>query len=199
MLTKTAIYKKYASLEDYNKFCEESIESLQLKFPKVSLKSFSEFKSFLDNLVPRLVHKYLLLTGTMKNCSGISPDFAEIGCLAGFPTFVDFAPGHQRNVVLTTDGPYMVDLSYVQFTCNHDLSDPEPEGRKEALEAYKALYKDPFSALKIEKLPLQYFGGVRSPHGNYNNINRNPLESIEKYDIEDYEETFPERFDRFKE
>jgi len=196
MLTKTAIYKKYASLEEYQAFCDETIQSLKAKFPNVEMRSFSEFKKFLDSLVPKLVHKYLISTFSMKNCSGISPDFAEIAAQAGFPVLVNFVPGHQRNIVLTTDGPYVVDLSYIQFTCNHDWSDKE--SRDEVRENYRSLYRDPFSAISIERLPYQYLTGTRLPQREYHVGNPDPMESIQNYDIERTEEMDPGRYKMFK-
>lgn len=198
MLTKTAIYKKYASLEDYQEFCRRTIEELKPKFPNLSLRPFAEFKQFLDNLVPKLVHKYLIFSGTMKNCSGVSPDFAEIASQAGYPTLVQFSPGHQSNVVLTSDGPYSVDLSYVQFTCKWDLTDPDQ--RDEAIENYKAIRRDPFSAIKVEKLPEQYFVDTRNPRtDDYDDLlHPDPMKSIQRYNPEQTEEIFPEMFDRFK-
>lgn len=196
MLTKTAIFKKYAALSDYTEYAEQTIAELQKTFPQVSLRSFDEFKNFLDGLLPKLVHKYLIGSGTMKNCSGISPDFSEIACQSGFAVLTQHVPGHQRNILLSTEGPYIVDLSYIQFTCKYDLSDKE--SRKEVVENYRALYKDPWSAVRIEKLPPEAVGGVRSPHGQYSEVNPDPLKQINEYDIEDTEEAFPEKFDRFK-
>lgn len=196
MLTKTAIYKKYASLADYAEYAEAILRNLQKVFPNVQLRSFSEFKTFLDGLLPKLVHKYLINSGTMKNCSGISPDFAEISCQAGFPVLTQLVPGHQRNILLAQDGPYIVDLSYIQFTCKYDLSDKA--SRKEVVENYRALYKNPFKAIKIEKLPVESIGGLRQPHGEYSEVSPNPMEALNEYNIEETEEAFPERFDRFK-
>lgn len=196
MLTKKAIYKKCANLLDYTAFVEKTISELKNNFPAVSLKSFSEFRFFLDSLVPKLVHKYILLAGTMKNCSGVSPDFAELAAQSGFPVLVQSLPGHQRNVVLTTDGPYAVDLTYIQFVCKYDLSDKS--ARKEVLENYKSLRKDPFKAIKIEKLNKEPISGVYLPNGEYWEGRPDPLKSIEEYNIEEYEEAYPERFDRFK-
>jgi hypothetical protein len=87
MLTNTRVFKKYSSIEDYDRFVEDSISSFQTKFPNVELHSFGEFKSFLDNLIPKLVHKYLILSGSMKNCSGIAPDFARNGCSSRISSF----------------------------------------------------------------------------------------------------------------
>ncbi len=196
MLTKTAIYRKYASIQDYIDFADQTVRELQATFPNVQLRPFSEFQTFLDALVPKLVHKYLISSGTMKNCSGVSPDFSEIGCQSGFAVLTQHVPGHQRNIVLTADGPYMVDLSYIQFICKWDLSDKE--NRKEIIENYRALYKDPWKGIKVEALPQTVPGGVRMPHGKYDDLNPDPLARINKYNIDEEEEDFPERFNRFK-
>ena len=200
MLTKTRVFQKYASIEDYQTFTDEAISTLKNKFPQVKLSSYGEFKVFLDSLVPKLVHKYLLLSGSMKNCSGISPDFSEIACQAGFPVLTILAPGHQLNLVLTQDGPYMVDLSYIQFTCKHEVESdyPTKEERKEILDNYRALYKDPFKAIKVQQLPKQYFSDIRYPQGVYHILNPDPMKSIQNYNIEETEKAFPERFDKLK-
>lgn len=200
MLTKTSIYKKYSSIEDYNAFVDESISIIKTKFPNVELHSWGEFKAFLDNLVPKLIHKYLLLSGSMKNCSGISPDFSEIACQAGFPVMTMFDSGHQLNLVLTTEGPYLVDLSYIQFTCKHqiDSDNPTEDEKREVLNNYRALYKDPFKALKIRRLPKQYFSGVRYPYGTYDIFSPDPGKAIRQYNIEKTERVFPERFNKLK-
>lgn len=196
MLTKTAIYKKYSSIQDYNDFAEQTIREMRNKFSNVQLRPFAEFQTFLDALLPKLVHKYLISSGTMKNCSGISPDFSEIACQSGFPVLTQHIPGHQRNVFLSSDGPFMVDLSYIQFTCKYDLSDKE--SRKEVIQNYRELYQDPWKAIKIEKMPMEIPGGVRLPHGQYDNTNPDPLERLNKYDMAEEEEDFPERFNKFK-
>jgi hypothetical protein len=200
MLTDTYIYKKYASVSDYDAFVNESISTIKTKFPNVQLRSWGEFRAFLDGLVPKLIHKYLLLSGSMKNCSGISPDFTEIACQAGFPVMTMVVPGHQLNLVLTREGPYSVDLSYIQFTCKHQIESDEPseEERQEVINNYRALYRDPFRALQTQQLPKQYFGNVRYPHGTYHTFSPDPGKAIQDYDIEDTEETFPERFERIK-
>ena len=201
MLIQTRIYKKYASIEEYQAFVDETISTIKTKFPNVELRSFGQFKSFLDNLVPKLVHKYLILSGSMKNCSGISPDFTEIACQAGFPVLTMLQPGHQLNLVLTQEGPYSVDLSYIQFTCKHQVdSDTDEDGseRRAVLENYKALYKDPFKALKIAPLPKQYFANVRYPQGVYHTFSPDPGKAIQEYNMEETEEAFPERFEKLK-
>lgn len=196
MLTKTAIYIKYSSLDEYDDFIDQTCKKLQQIFPQVKVTSFSKFKNFLDKLLPKLVHKYLIGSGTMKNCSGISPDFAEIGCQAGFAVLTQHIPGHQRNIVLTTEGPFIVDLSYIQFTCKHDLSDKKYIN--EVVKNYKELYKDPWKAVKIEQLPNQPISGISLPQGIYSNVSPDPMKIINDYSMEEAEEVFPEKFLRFK-
>lgn len=134
------IIERIAQLTDYDAIVNEILENLQSNFPNVSLKPFAEFKSFLDALIPKLIHKYMLLTNTMKVCSTISIDFAEIAATAGFAMLIDRKqPGHVRNIVLTSNGPYLVDLSYIQYVvCEWDLTNPKT--KKEALKEYQALY-----------------------------------------------------------
>jgi hypothetical protein len=190
------IFNKKASTE-YDEFVKQSLSLINSSFPNVKLHSFNSFKLFLDNLVPKLVHKYLILSGSMKNCSGISPDFSEIAVQSGFPVLTMIEPGHQLNLVLTTDGPYSVDLSHIQFLCKHEANNKEE--RQEVLKNYKKLYDNPFLALKIEKLPKQYYTNVRLPHGVYDNLRPNPASQIEKYDIKETEEFFPKIFKNIKE
>jgi hypothetical protein len=196
MLINTHIFKKYASIEDYNRFVEDSIASFQTKFPNVKLHNFGEFKSFLDNLIPKLIHKYLILSGSMKNCSGIAPDFAEIAAQAGFPVFTMIEPGHQLNLLLATEGPYLIDLSYIQFTCKNDMQDKS--SRQEVINNYKELYQNPFKALSIKALPKQHFSNIRFPHGVYSSFSPDPMRTIQDYDIKETEEIFPERFEKLK-
>ncbi len=196
MLTKTAIYRKYANLVDYEEFVKSTLESLHEKFPQAQLQPFSKFKTFLDGLVPKLIHKYMLRGASMKVCSGISPDFAEIATQAGFAVITKVKPGHMVNVVLTTEGPYEVDLSYIQYTCNgYDLSDPDT--RDEALDTFRELYKDPFKAIKIEELYKGWITGTSIPRGEYDNL-YNPGKDLDQYDMQESEELWPETFDIYK-
>lgn len=195
MLSKTAIFKKYCNLSDYDDFVNETLISLKSRFPQVSLKSFSEFKSFLDSILPKLIHKYMINSMAMKVCSTISPDFAEIAANAGYAVIVQHVPGHVRNIVLTTDGPYVVDLSYIQFLCNHDFHDKE--NRKEVLQNYKELYHNPQKAVKIEPMDKSWITSSSEPQAKYDNL-YNPVESFNRYNIEEQEEDYPERFNRFK-
>lgn len=190
------IFKKISQDSSYLNWAEAEIIELKKKFPNVSLKSFSEFKSFLDSILPKLIHKYMLLSGAMKVCSTISPDFAEIACSKGFAVLIEHVSGHVRNIIITSEGPYLIDLSYIQFLCQHDLSNKSV--RDEAVAAYRALYKNPYMAIKIEKLPLNELPHLSQPNGNYENQLYNPVESIDNYDIEESEEAFPERFKKFK-
>lgn len=190
------IFRRIVQANNYFAWAKDEISELQKKFPNISMKSFSEFKSFLDSIIPKLIHKYMLLSGAMKVCSTISPDFAEIAATKGFAVLIEHVPGHVRNIVITSDGPYVIDLSYIQFLCQHDLTDKSV--RQEAILAYKSLYKDPFTAIKIEKLPLNELPHTSRPHGNYENQIYNPVSSIDNYNIEESEEAFPERFEKFK-
>ena len=186
---------KIAQDQQYLSWANSEITQLQQKFPQVHLQSFQAFKTFLDSLLPKLIHKYMLLSGSMKVCSGISPDFAEIAATNGFPVFVERIPNHMRNILLTIDGPYIIDLSYIQFLCKHDLTNPYD--REEAIRSYKELYKDPNRAIRIEKLPISYYTSLCHPHGQYDNL-YDPVKSMDRYDIDSTEEFFPERFKMFR-
>jgi hypothetical protein len=115
---------------------------------------------------------------------------------AGFPVFIMIEPGHQLNLLLATEGPYLIDLSYIQFTCKYDLQDKP--SRQEVLNNYKELYQNPFKALSIKSLLKQPFSNVRFPHGIYSVVSPDPMQSIQNYDIKETEETFPERFEKLK-
>lgn len=150
---------------------------LQKAFPNVGLKPFSEFKTFLDRYVSTIVRKYLVSTRSVKNCSGISPDFAEFAAKHGFAVLVENIPGHVRNVFLGEDSGYIVDLSFIQFTCGYMGYDDDDV----LIETLKDIYHNPYKAVSINKLPTTYFGNFRTPHGNYDNL-YNPVKYIELYD-----------------
>ncbi len=197
MKLRQRIFNKLAQSNNYQAWAEGEIQQLKLNFPNVSLKSFSEFEGFLNSILPKLIHKYMLSTLSMKVCSGISPDFAEIAASRGFAVLVEKIPGHVRNILLASDGPYIIDLSYIQFLCKHDLSNKQE--RDQAIQSYKELYQNPFKAIKVEKMPESSIPMASRPTGDYQNQLYNPIESIEQYDPEETEETFPERFKLMKE
>lgn len=162
--------------ENYTGYIEnisQLLKSIQSIFPNVKLRPFDEFASFLDRYLPAIIRKYLVGTRSVKNCSGISPDFAEFAAKHGFAVLIENVPGHMRNVFLSENSGYMVDLSYIQFKCgyNDDV----------IVDTLKEIYKDPQKAIKIQKLPATYFGNFTTPHGRYDNL-YDPSKSIELYD-----------------
>lgn len=193
------IIQRIAQLNDYVNWANQEVQKLQTRFPGVTLKPFAEFKVFLDAMVPKLIHKYMLLSRSMKVCSGISPDFAEYAVNKGFAVLTEKVPGHMRNVILTIDGPYIIDLSYIQFLCQHsiDSDDPTPEEKAKVLQNYKDLYANPFKAIKVEKMPMNAIPHANPPQGNYDSL-YDPVKSIDEYNIEESEELFPEVFNRLK-
>lgn len=190
------MFEKLSEENEYQGFVEQTLKQLRQVFPQVKLKSEAEFRIFLDDLLPKLIHKYLIRSGTMKNCSGISSDFSEIAGSAGFPVLTQHVPGHQRNVVLTNEGPLMVDLSYIQFSCNHDWSDKN--NQDEVIKNYLTIYQDPWKAIKIEKLPKIPIGSFTLPTADYSEGNPNPMTAITEYNIQEVEEDFPSRFEKLK-
>jgi hypothetical protein len=166
---------EFEATTEYIKNISPTISSLQKKFPNVALKSFEEFKTFLYEYLTTLVRKYLVSTRSVKNCSGISPDFAEFAAKHGFAVVSESVPGHMRNIFLGKEGPYMVDLSFIQFTCGYTGYDD-----RVLVKTLKEIYHSPEKAIKIQKLPLTYFGNFREPHGEYDNL-YNPVKHIENY------------------
>ena len=183
--------------QDYEEFAAQVVTDLRPTFPRVALRSSGEMLGFVGPLIPKLVHKYILFAGTMKNCSGASADFAEIATQAGFPTLVRLVPRHQYNVVLTADGPYKVDLTAIQFLCKHDLHTDDPEELAETLENYRQLRLAPDNAVVIERLPIGAFSDVRMPVGQYSSTWPDPAKALSKYDPRKTEEFFPELFRRY--
>ena len=176
-----------SDLEDY-------LSDLQSIFPQVELKSFDELNNLLQQIVPKMVHKYLISGKTIKNCSGVSRDFAEIATQAGFACLIQNVPGHFRNILLLTDGMYVVDISHIQFELDFQSKDS-------AIKNYKKIYNDPFKCIKVEKLFPQElnYNSISLPHGVFSSTNPNPVETINRYDIAEEEEIFPERFKKIKE
>lgn len=153
------------------------VSSLQKNFPQIKLKSFQEFELFLKRYVPTIIRKYLVGTRSVKNCSGVSPDFAEFAAQFGFAVVSEKIPGHMRNIFLSEDGPYLIDLSYIQFTCGY-----KGYGDDDVLiKTLQEIFHNPFKAVKIEKLSLNYFGNFREPLGKYDNL-YDPKKDIEQYD-----------------
>ena len=165
---------------------------LKEELEKSHYPSFSQFKIWLDDNIGKLIHKYMLRTKSMKVCSTISPEFIEIARDAGFTVGIARAPGHVYNVVLTSEGPYKVDLSAIQFVCKHDISDRE--NRKEIIANYKNLRSNPSSAISIEKLDQIPNGTVFENEP----MPFDPVSSFKRYDIKDTEDASPEWFERLK-
>lgn len=121
------------------------------------MKSFKDLQIFLQKIVPLLVEKHIIQARAVKACSGISPDFVFYAQKAGFKAFVKRVPGHVKNIVITSDGPIEVDLSYIQFEfCpkytqenGEEVSNPERRELERLLDKVK---KDPFSAIKVTPL-----------------------------------------------
>ena len=170
--------KKMAFEMPFENWLNESVKEIASYYPNVSLKSFSDFNSWLNSVIPKLIHKYMIATKSMKVCSTISADFAEIAADKGFPVGVLKIPGHHFNVAFTSDGLYKIDLSAIQFVCKHDITDRK--NRKEVIENYKKLYNDPFSAIEVNKMPSKIID-FEFPGVSANNI-FNPVESFNKYD-----------------
>lgn len=121
-------------------------------------KSKADLDKFLERSVPILVKRYILDARALKACSVIAPAFAFYAREAGFEAFYKEVPRHFISVVYTSDGPFVVDLSYIQFEFCPNYEDPSlPEdddgGRAERRELERLLRKveeDPFSAIQVK-------------------------------------------------
>jgi hypothetical protein len=169
--------EEFEAQTQYLENISPSLRSLQSAFPNVKLRPFGEFKTFLDRYITTLIRKYLVGTQSVKNCSGISPDFAEFAAKYGFAVLIENVPGHVRNIFLAEDSAYIVDLSFIQFTCGYRGYEDEDI----LIETLKDIYHNPYKAVSIQKLPTTYFGNFHTPHGKYDNL-YNPVKYIELYD-----------------
>lgn len=129
------------------------------------MRSKKELIEFLKLAVPAFVIRHILRARAVKVCSLISPAFAAVSNHYGFETYVANAPGHYYNVVITSDGPISVDLSYIQFKLNKICNDATDgaDGHEEAGyyeeekivgQALKYIAKNPWRAVRIE--PYEY-------------------------------------------
>lgn len=177
MKTLIKLAEDFEAKTQYTESISDSLQALQKAFPNVTLRPFQEFKSFLDRYITTIVRKYLVSTKSVKNCSGVSPDFAEFAAKNGFAVVIESVPGHVRNVFFGEDSAYIVDLSFIQFTCGYRGYEDEDI----LINTLKEVYKNPYKAVKIQKLPAEYFGNFTSPHGKYDSI-YNPSKYIELYD-----------------
>lgn len=176
LIFNSRIFLKYANSE-YLEKANAIISKLQEKFPNIKLKSFNEFEKFLSKAVPILIKSYMVSGKAVKVCSSISPDFAEIAANNGFAVLTETVPGHYRNIFISDECPYVIDLSYIQFTCGYTGYNQE-----KLFETLKEIYNDPFKAIKIEKLPQSYiYDDWRFPHGKYDEM-YNPVKSFDFYD-----------------
>ena len=187
MLINSSLYQKWAAKEDER----AALSLVRERYPNAEIKSFSEFKTFLDKVLPKLIHKYMIRNQSMNVCSTIAPDFSEIAAAAGYAVLEVKKAGHVVNIVFTTDGPYEVDLSWIQFQCNRDLDWGTKEQREEARLNYKALYNDPWKAVKIEKWK---WSDLEFSFPKEHHLSHSPVKSFEAYDMTEEEEDYPEKF-----
>lgn len=131
-----------------NKLLKKVISKLVAE--NVEKHSFISFMNWFEGIVPKLIHKYMLRSQSMKVCSTISPEFAKIANSKGFNVGTVNQPGHVINVLVVSDGIFLLDLSHIQFLCKNDISDKE--NRAEVIQNFKNLKTNPMSAVKIEKV-----------------------------------------------
>jgi hypothetical protein len=155
-------------------------------------QSYAAFYAWLETVLPKLIHKYMLRGQSMKVCSTISPEFAVIAQNAGFTVGTMSRPGHEVNVVTTSDGAFLVDLSHIQFLCKHDLSDKS--SRAEVIQSYKRLRRDPWLAVKIEALD-EMPTNVKYPDGS---MIFDPVRAFNDYDPDESEQDNKFWFDKIR-
>jgi len=152
---------------------EHILSDIQRAFPDVGLRTEEELRAWLDEAVPTMVRHWLLSSRTLKVCSGISPDFAEIGAAHGFPVVTVRVPGHFYNAALTTEGALLIDLSAAQFeVCRAGLRDFDPDEidspeYKHLEEVFERIERDPFSAVRIERIDPRDIGSYAPPTGRF--------------------------------
>lgn len=118
------------------------------------MKTARELDELLTEVVPVLVHRFMINSGAVKVCGAISDAFGSIARERGFDVVVADRPNHYVNEILTTDGPYEVDLSAIQFECVDDTDVPA---------ALRRLTEDPYSAIHVRKLGRPIEGRAPSP------------------------------------
>jgi hypothetical protein len=141
---------------------QESLNELRKTYPDANVVSRSQLKQFLRDAIPALVNRYIIGGRALKVCSGISPDFAAFASANGIAAFVTHRPGHVLNVVPTTSGPVLVDLSAIQFECMTDELD-YAEHREEMGRLLDRVTRNPFSAVNIENVDWSDLYGIQTP------------------------------------
>lgn len=133
-------------------------------------------REFLEEAVPVLVLKFIVMGRALKVCSSISPDFTEVAASRGFLAYTWRLPGHVVNVVEYNGRVFQIDLSAIQFrVC-------EFEDDETALDTLMAkVILNPFAAIRIRELPEVPFD-ADPPRGpaDYSEF-WNPLRSYEFY------------------
>lgn len=129
-------------------------------------------KEFLEMSIPPLVLQYILIPGSVRACSGISPAFEIVARHYGFEAYTVQVPGHFLNVILTKEGPIEVDLSYIQFSTGGYAS------RKELQSLLLSIAKNPFKAVRVQP----YSDSANLEEQSYpKNMIEETLESFEYY------------------
>jgi hypothetical protein len=162
---------------------EHILRDIQKAFPEVRLPAESELLAWLDEAVPTMVRHWLISARTLKVCGGVSPDFAEIAAAHGFPVVTVSAPGHFYNVALTQEAALLIDLSAAQFEvqraglCDFDVDELEGPDYQHLLNVFERIERDPFSAVRIERIDPRGIGSYRTPTGSFPSF----LDPVAKY------------------
>jgi len=114
---------KFASA--FEKFADEVID----KKP-----SAQDVRDFFEAVTPRLVYDFIYSCKSLKQCGYLSDKFAQQARMNGFDARVTGSGNHFYNIVRSSDGPVLVDLTYGQFKMQEWLKDIEDaEDEKEEM------------------------------------------------------------------
>ena len=118
------------------------------------MKTSQDLDRMLTEVIPVLVHRFMIGGGAVKVCGAISDAFGSIAKSRGFEVVVADRPNHFVNEISTKDGTYEVDLSAIQFECR---------GQKDVPKTLLRLTEDPYRAIRIRKLDRPIEGRQPAP------------------------------------
>lgn len=114
------------------------------------------FSNWFSQALPAIIFQHIIVARAVKVCSNISPIFGFIARHHGYDAYVLQTPGHVVNVVVTEDGPLLIDLSAIQFklcdfVSEEDITDWDLYGTEGALrKVLRYIIRNPWRAIKVE-------------------------------------------------
>lgn len=135
-----------------------------------------QLQAWLVELVPPLILQRMVCAGAVKVCSTISPIASQVSLENGMALVVRSVPGHFYNVGLTTQGPFKVDLTAIQFEVpklarwhaehgDDDEDEDDPFGEHRAVyELLERVAKNPFDAIVVEPMDKAPIDGIAIPY-----------------------------------